>query len=854
MKIANFRDYVKVLREVYSRENMDELGNYYRALMASGSALKKQKALLQKEVYHLNAAIKRQAEKIRQAEEKKAAGLAMAELRRQKQEQVKCLKELQNSDHFNVLSEEAKVCVCSGFLLQKYMARELLENNPLHFPTDAKGNLVVNTDELRRSDILQEAGHIRDFVAAYLVHYPEKVKTPGHFKTMLNGVRDWRGLLEYANDFFEKLNDNDFLEEGPVKASRQGTEVIQTWPDRKLQLVRLHTQKALDYESDKMNHCVGKGGYDKDVLSGKTFIYSLRDNCADGEWLPHATIEYRDGKIKQIKGYKDKEIDAAYRETAREAVMFILGSDMAGSVMSDKLADARNLGYIADVSGKLYDVSSLHEEIELSSFSLDDKLLPPEKFPLLTVKSLSVSRPFKNEDFEILRKFKKIGFLKASEGYEGDYRMLRRQVFALTGGQSAEDVKTRVDAGLMSAMGFAIKIGDPSQYDKRGRICFDLSESGQNRPEEKWVDVTDLGETVHIGQVSYGGDVWRDADMFHLICRDVNVKGELQPEDAVQLSRLSGAYDVHFDHVSFKQIQTLDLSGLQMFERQLEKTDVKTASSFFLEGYTVSHFFAGSSVIFHGCRDLSPEAIRLPRGIKHIMFDTADCGTKIKLPDFSRYENLESLQVNHFDLSENETVRLPKGLKYLAFYDCSFGSGKNMDLSRFENLSVLRVKGCDLQGVERFAFPSGLEAFAIGGALFARGAALDLSGCHQMKIFDVDASFENKEIALSRITFPEEIEEIKLCGLKFSEIESFDLRAYPNLRCADVERSAFPKLRKLLLPAGCELKKDNWEIPAETEVVRGEGAKEFPPQEVNLSEHFLRELKFKGVKIIDAGR
>ena len=69
MKIANFRDYVNVLREVYSRENMDELGNYYRALMASGSALKKLKALLQKEVYRLNAAIKRQAEKIRQAED-----------------------------------------------------------------------------------------------------------------------------------------------------------------------------------------------------------------------------------------------------------------------------------------------------------------------------------------------------------------------------------------------------------------------------------------------------------------------------------------------------------------------------------------------------------------------------------------------------------------------------------------------------------------------------------------------------------------------------------------------------------------------------------------------------------------
>lgn len=243
-----------------------------------------------------------------------------------------------------------------------------------------------------------------------------------------------------------------------MKASRQGTEVIQTWPDRKLQLVRLHTQKALDYESDKMNHCVGKGGYDKDVLSGKTFIYSLRDNCADGEWLPHATIEYRDGKIKQIKGYKDKEIDAAYRETAREAVMFILGSDMAGSVMSDKLADARNLGYIADVSGKLYDVSSLHEEIELPSFSLDDKLLPPEKFPLLTVKSLSVSRPFKNEDFEILRKFKKIRFLENGYDYDGDALFLRQQIFSVLGILNYRKAEDRVGVKLLQTMGIVSDI------------------------------------------------------------------------------------------------------------------------------------------------------------------------------------------------------------------------------------------------------------------------------------------------------------------------------------------------------------------------------------------------------------
>lgn len=104
-----------------------------------------------------------------------------------------------------------------------------------------------------------------------------------------------------------------------------------------------------------------------------------------------------------------------------------------------------------------------------------------------------------------------------------------------------------------------------------------------------------------------------------------------------------------------------------MFERQLEKTDVMTASSFFLEGYTVSHFLAGSSVIFHGCRDLSPEAIRLPRGIKHVMFDTADCGTKIKLPDFSRYENLESLQVNHLICRKTRLSGCRRGLSIWLF-------------------------------------------------------------------------------------------------------------------------------------------------------------------------------------------
>ena len=101
---------------------------------------------------------------------------------------------------------------------------------------------------------MQEAGHIRDFVGAYLNRYPDKVKTPGHFKTLLNGINNWGGLVEYADNFFEHLNDGDILEDGPIKASRCGTEVVKRYPEQNLQLERLHNEKALDYESAKMEH------------------------------------------------------------------------------------------------------------------------------------------------------------------------------------------------------------------------------------------------------------------------------------------------------------------------------------------------------------------------------------------------------------------------------------------------------------------------------------------------------------------------------------------------------------------------------------------------------------------------
>lgn len=418
MVIANFREYTAVLRDVYSRDAMGEIGAYYQALTNSGEELKQQKLRLLEQIGARKREIDRQAQLIRTATDKKAAGLRLARIKKQKQDMIRALKVLQNGDHFNVLSDEAKTGVCSGFLLQKYLTRELLEHNPLNFAKDANGNLLVDTERLKHSAIFQEAVHLRDFVAAYMAKYPDKVKTPGHFKTLLNNVKDWRGVLDYADAFFARLNDDAHLTDDMIKASRQGVEVIRVFPGKNVQLVRLRTVEALDYETARMDHCVGKGSYDAAVLNGKTAIYSLRDLSAENEWLPHATIECKDGAITQVKGYKNKEIDPQYYPEIRASVFAVYGSeDIAELHRQGKVRDLQNWGYVIDVRGIVRDYYNLNEEIELQE--ADIWKVPPEKAAFISARTVKIGRIWNRQTTEKLKQFRKIDSFDLSEMTEG---------------------------------------------------------------------------------------------------------------------------------------------------------------------------------------------------------------------------------------------------------------------------------------------------------------------------------------------------------------------------------------------------------------------------------------------------
>lgn len=859
MKIANFREYVAVLREIYTQEAMGEMGKYYYALMASGAELKKKKAALQKEIYRLTKLIKQQAERIRVAEDKKAAGLEMKVFQQQKQQQVRLLKDLQDSNHFNTLSDDAKVNVCSGFLLQKYLARELIENNPLRFQTNAQGDLVVDVKVLRQSDIFGEAEHLRDFVAAYMVHNPEKVKTPGYFKTLLNGVKDWKALLAFANAYFDKMNDNDFLQDGVVKASRQGCEVIKSWPERGLQLVRLHTVKALDYESDKMKNCVGKGGYDKGVLSGKTHIYSLRDMSDEGEWQPHVTIEYTENTFKQIYGYKNRIVGAEYRQCVREAVAAICGSDDFSGLNKDKNSSIwKSMGYLVDETGKLHDMTDMRESAVFSYLSINDLPQSDDFLPLMTVKKLMCST-FNEDTVARLKKLKAIGRLSSSTSLEGDYRQLRDFMTAVFGSSKPEELAERVDETLLIGMGYVKELLpiDESQMplDEAQKNLFLNFSEDMTGPD--WLDMMHLDRDIRIRNFNGYGSLWSDANLEHIFCHKVEVSGKTKAEELQNISRLSGCNVISFDKTEFDKDAVIDLGRVTgMEDDNRRKASPLSHEGFFLEGLSVTNFMSGKAVLFRKCTNL-PEGDKIifPPEVKHIMLEE-DSGSqdnvKKRLPDFSRYKQLESLQINSYDLSENEVIRLPENLKYLAFYKCKFGKEQVMDLSRFKNLEVLRICNSDLCEVEQFAFPESLKVFAVGNGKVKKGISWDFSHCSKMNVVDFSVFGQDCSIDVGHIAFPKEVEAINLKGGRFSELEDLDLSGYSKLKKVNLSFASFPKLKKVDLPENCVLEQEKLKIPDgmaidyKQEVV----VPEIPRS--SLNEQLKARMFLTGIQIVDA--
>ncbi len=129
---------------------------------------------------------------------------------------------------------------------------------------------------------------------------------------------DFDKVVQAAKQWHEKIAaDSKFRKYDAelYKESLEGTKPIMELGDG-MRIVQLLTKKALDFESDYMGHCVGKGGYDSGIKDGSVKIYSLRDEYGE----PHATFEVKKGTIKQCKGKQDKAPEAKYRPYIQQFV------------------------------------------------------------------------------------------------------------------------------------------------------------------------------------------------------------------------------------------------------------------------------------------------------------------------------------------------------------------------------------------------------------------------------------------------------------------------------------------------------------------------------------------------------
>ncbi|MBE6456210.1 MAG: hypothetical protein E7014_07195 [Alphaproteobacteria bacterium] len=140
--------------------------------------------------------------------------------------------------------------------------------------------------------IAQQADNHRRSAFRIQANYLKTNNNYATFEQVLNATEKWHKELAQTS----KKRPIEILNE-----SLKGVEVVFEIDDN-LTLYRLKTPEALDFESEQMGHCIGKGSYDIYVQNGMIEIYSIRDKNGN----PHVTFEVRNGKMHQCKGKQNK--------------------------------------------------------------------------------------------------------------------------------------------------------------------------------------------------------------------------------------------------------------------------------------------------------------------------------------------------------------------------------------------------------------------------------------------------------------------------------------------------------------------------------------------------------------------
>ena len=248
--------------------------------------------------------------------------------------------------------------------LEKEPAFELVDKSRTDLPgwteqTFARGEDIYEFNVAKMSAKLREdIIMVRDYLYDVAVQYVDKViriaretrkkpkirydflKTSNEYATFEMVLAEAKHWQEHIVEEMAKRNKpRNFLEE-----SLKGAEYVMDLPDG-LVAYRLMTPEALDFESENMGHCVGRGGYDAGVKDGRIKIYSIRDKRGE----PHATLEVHGKSVEQCKGKQDKKPIRKYLHSISNFI------EQQGFHISN---DAHKLGLIKQ-DDELWDIFNL---------------------------------------------------------------------------------------------------------------------------------------------------------------------------------------------------------------------------------------------------------------------------------------------------------------------------------------------------------------------------------------------------------------------------------------------------------------------------------------------------------------
>ena len=213
--------------------------------------------------------------------------------------------------------EQNKDAIVSGIVRQYFDKKIRAYLLTLVYPNEFDANKLK--DKMKRRIMV-----IKDFLCSVAADYVDtQIKTAVKTKhkpiirfDYLKSCNEYDGFKQVLR-LAKKWQDRDIIRdkilERNINESNKGAYKIMDLEDG-YYVVQLFTPKALDYEGDVLDHCLGDGYYDDKIHQKGIEIYSVRNKRG----VSLVTLEINNGKVVQCFGYKNKALsDTTLRKIVR---------------------------------------------------------------------------------------------------------------------------------------------------------------------------------------------------------------------------------------------------------------------------------------------------------------------------------------------------------------------------------------------------------------------------------------------------------------------------------------------------------------------------------------------------------